>query len=453
MRVLELSDIQGTVLRARPMPYHGAYVIFTVQNASSALTLLERLLPKITSAADWAAPAENAWINVAFSHEGLRKLGLAQAILSGFPREFQQGMAARSAFLGDSGASDPANWDIPHGGNGLDIGLLIMADTPELRDAKIAIGHAAVNGLPGIEIACRLDVGLPPTLREHFGYVDGISRPYIEGQGGVPLPGQPIAKAGEFILGYENELGQTASGPGPEAFWRNGTYLALRKLRQDVAAFRRFLHDSADSDEGRELLAAQMMGRWRSGCPLALSPSHDDPDLVKDPMRNNDFLYLQDDPDGRRTPQGSHIRRVNPRDSLDGTVVDMKLHRLLRRGAAYGDVLPEGQLEDDGVDRGLVLAIINASPGRQFEFVQSQWINDGDFISEGARSDPIVGRRDRDDSFSTLSPRKRYRGLAQFAVTRGGEHLFLPSLTGLRWILGNATPGMLQGDDHLAYHS
>lgn len=145
------------------------------------------------------------------------------------------------------------------------------------------------------------------------------------------------------------------------------------------------LHDSADSDEGRELLAAQMMGRWRSGCPLALSPSHDDPDLVKDPMRNNDFLYLQDDPDGRRTPQGSHIRRVNPRDSLDGTVVDMKLHRLLRRGAAYGDVLPEGQLEDDGVDRGLVLAIINASPGRQFEFVQSQWINDGDFISPRGR--------------------------------------------------------------------
>lgn len=423
------------------MPYHGTYLVFTVQDANSARVLLDRLLPKITSAADWSSPAENAWINVAFSHAGLRKLGLPPEVLAGFPREFEQGMAARSAFLGDTGPSDPANWDLLHGGNGLDIGLLIMAATPALRDAKIAIGRDAVNGLPGIVAAQRLDVGLPPTLREHFGFVDGLSRPFIEGQGGSPMPGQPIAKAGEFVLGYENELGVVAAGPGPEAFWRNGTYIALRKLRQDVAAFRRFLNDSADTPEGRELLAAQMMGRWRSGCPLALSPTQDDPVLARDPMRNNDFHYLEDDPDGRVTPAGSHIRRVNPRDALDGTVVDMKLHRILRRGATYGDVLPEGQLADDGIDRGLVLAVINANPGRQFEFVQSQWVNDGDFISEGDRTDPIAGRKDKSDEFATLRPRKRYRGLAQFAVTRGGEHLFLPSLTGLRWILANAAPG------------
>lgn len=441
MTALELADIQGTVLRARPMPYYGTYLIFTVQDASSALVLLERLLPKITSAADWSSPAENAWINVAFSHTGLRKLGLPADVLAGFPREFAQGMAARSAFLGDTGQSAPVNWDLLHGGNGLDIGLLIMAATPALRDEKIAVGRDAVNGLSGIVTAQRLDVGLPPTMREHFGFVDGLSRPFIEGQGGAPMPGQPVAKAGEFVLGYENELGVIASGPGPEAFWRNGTYIALRKLRQDVASFRRFLNDNADTPEGCELLAAQMMGRWRSGCPLALSPNQDDPELAHDPMRNNDFQYLKDDPDGRVTPAGSHIRRVNPRDSLDGTVVDMKLHRILRRGTTYGDVLPEGQLEDDGVDRGLVLAVINASPGRQFEFVQSQWVNDGDFISEGDRTDPIAGRKDKSDEFVTLRPRKRYRGLAQFAVTRGGEHLFLPSLTGLRWILANAKPG------------
>ena len=97
-------------------------------------------------------------------------------------------------------------------------------------------------------------------------------------------------------------------------------------------------------------------------------------------------------------------------------------------------------MEDDGADRGLVLAVINAEPGRQFEFVQSQWINDGDFISEGDRTDPIAGRKDKADDFTTLSPRKHYRGLAQFSVTRGGEHMFLPSLTGLRWLLQKARP-------------
>lgn len=440
MTTLELADIQGTVLRGRPMPYFGAYVVFTVNHSGSALTLLERLLPKLTSAADWESPAENAWINVAFSHAGLSKLRLPKEILEGFPREFRQGMAARSAFLGDVGPSAPENWDLPHAGNGMDIGLFIMGSSIAQRDEKIAIGRAALGGLPGIVTLHRLDVGLPPTMREHFGFVDGISRPYIEGQGGIPLPGQPIAKAGEFLLGYENELGEIAAGPGPREFWQNGTYISLRKLHQDVAAFRRFLRDNAETPEGQEWLAAQMMGRWRSGCPLAKSPERDDPELARDPKQNNDFQFLQDDPNGKVTPLGSHIRRVNPRDALDGTIVNMKLHRLLRRGSTYGDVLPEGVMEDDGADRGLVIALLNADIGRQFEFVQSQWINDGDFISEGDRTDPFAGRKDKADDFVTLKPRKRYRGLTQFATTRGGEHLFLPGLGGIRWILANAAP-------------
>jgi len=179
-----------------------------------------------------------------------------------------------------------------------------------------------------------------------------------------------------------------------------------------------------------------MMGRWRSGCPLALSPDHDDPTLVADKMRNNDFAYFEDDPHGHKTPVGSHIRRVNPRDALKDTIVDARLHRLLRRGSAYGPMLPEDATEDDGVDRGIVLAIINANPGRQFEFVQSQWVHDGDFVSQGSRSDPIVGRRDRaDDYIYPARPlRKHLLRLPDFTVTRGGEHVFLPGLRGLAWL-------------------
>lgn len=434
---LDLADIQGTVLRNRPMPYFGAYLLFRINDAVTARRHLAGLVRHVTSAADWEHPAENAWINVVFSHEGLRRIGVSDEILAGFPAEFRQGMAARKAFLGDVADSDPENWDMPHGGTGFHIGLMIMAGSEALRDEKLALGHAALASDRGVELVARLNVGVPPTLREHFGFHDGISRPFIEGEGGSPLPGQgEPAKAGEFILGYENELGVFAKAGGPQVLWQNGTFIAIRKIRQHVIPFRRFLRDNAGDRGGEELVAAKIMGRWRSGCPLALAPDADDPGLVADLMRNNAFAYFDDDPDGRKTPVGCHIRRVNPRDALKAGLTDARLHRVLRRGAAYGPLLPEDASEDDGQDRGIVLAMINADPGRQFEFVQSQWINDGDFISQGARTDPIVGRRDLADDF--LFPakpvRRRLTGLKDFTTVRGGEHVFMPGIGGLRWI-------------------
>ncbi|WP_342364129.1 peroxidase [Terrarubrum flagellatum] len=434
---LELSDIQGTVLHSRPLPYFGSYLLFEIHEAQSARTLLARLAPHVTSAQDWEDPPEKAWINVVFSHEGLRKLGVREDHLAGFPIEFRQGMAARKALLGDIGESDPANWDLPHGGTGFDIGVMVMASSVALRDQKVAIGHEAVGGLSGVSLAGKLDVGVPPTLREHFGFHDGISRPFIEGQGGEPLPGQgEAAKAGEFILGYKNELGVVARAGGPEELWRNGTFIAIRKIRQHVAAFRSFLRESAGNLDEQEFLAAKMMGRWRSGCPLALAPTRDDPTCVANPLKNNAFSYFDDDREGRKTPLGSHIRRVNPRDGLKDALTDVRLHRVLRRGAAYGPLLPEEALQDDGQDRGIVLAMINANPGRQFEFVQSQWVNDGDFISQGSRTDPIVGRKDLADDFlfPARPTRRRLTGLKEFTTVRGGEHVFLPGINGLRWL-------------------
>ncbi|MFT7773611.1 Dyp-type peroxidase [Roseateles sp.] len=444
--MLELNDIQGTILRNRPMPYFGAYVLIRIDDAEAARAMLKRLIPHVTSAASWDAPKEDAWINVVFSFEGLRRLGVPQEILDGFPVEFKQGMAARKEYLGDVGRSDPEHWTLPHSGTGLHVGLLVMAGSATLRDQKLAIGHRALDGLSGLSVVARLEVGVPPTMREHFGFADGISRPFIEGEGGEPLPGQDVVKPGEFLLGYENEMGAISTGPGPETFWRNGTYIAIRKIAQNVASFRKFLRDNSKSQDGEEFLAAKMMGRWRSGCPLSLSPERDDPALAADRQRNNAFSYQVDDPAGVKTPVGSHIRRVNPRDALNDTIVDARLHRVLRRGSAYGPMLPEDALEDDGVERGIVIAIINAHPGRQFEFVQAQWVNDGDFVSQGSRTDPIVGRRDRADDYTyPAKPVRRHLvGLPDFTATRGGEHVFLPGLRGLAWICQlpwSGTPG------------
>jgi Dyp-type peroxidase family len=435
---LELHDIQGTVLRSRPMPYFGSYVIFRIEDKHSAYLLIERLIPHITSAADWSEPEENAWINIVFTYQGLKLLGLDTTLLEQFPIEFKQGMAKRKEFLGDVGLSDPANWDLPHGDSGFHIGLLVMAGSEALREEKLEIGRNAISELSGVKMIARLDVGVPPTLREHFGFVDGLSRPFIEGEGGIPLPGQgkPF-KAGEFVLGYPDETGKMATGPGPEEFWKNSTYLSLRKIYQDVFSFRKFLKEQGETTDEQEMVAAKMMGRWRSGCPLSLSPYKDNPELAKDPLRNNDFSYLTSDPDGKQTPSGCHIRRVNPRDSLDNTATNARLHKLLRRGAAYGPLLPEEATEDDGIDRGIVIAFVNANPGRQFEFVQSQWVNDGDFISQGSKTDPIVGRRDHSDSYTYPDKpfRKNIKGIPDFTITRGGEHVFLPGIKGLKWMV------------------
>ena len=158
--------------------------------------------------------------------------------------------------------------------------------------------------------------------------------------------------------------------PTPDVLGRNGTYIVFRKLHTRVAAYRQYLHAKAASREEEALLGAKMVGRWQSGAPLALAPEQDDPELGADPKRNNDYLY-EDDLRGFKCPAGAHARRANPRDALDGEgSVNVRLHRMIRRGTSYGPMLPDGVLEDDGEDRGIVFVFAGAHLKRQFEFVE-----------------------------------------------------------------------------------
>jgi len=217
-----------------------------------------------------------------------------------------------------------------------------------------------------------------------------------------------------------------------EIVGRNGTYVAFRKLHQRVAAFRQYLKTNSTTAADEELLAAKMMGRWRSGAPLALCPFHDDPELGADPHRNNDFLFEADDAAGFKTPGGSHIRRCNPRDASIAGVT--RLHRMIRRGTAYGPTLPEGVMVDDGADRGLMFAFVGAHLGRQFEFVQSQWINDGIFFGAGTDKDPVAGSSGINFTLPREPVRRRLQRIPKFVVTRGGEYCFMPGLRALRWL-------------------
>ena len=432
---LELADIQSGVLRPRPTPYAATYIVFRIDDRKAGRELMRRASAVVTSAANPTSPVADTWVSVALTFQGLRALGVPAESLDSLAWEFRQGMAARAKELGDTDESSPEHWERPLGTPDVHVVLVTVSpDAPRLEAALERARRAYQELSPGITAIWRQDCHALPTETEPFGFRDGISHPAIEGSG---IPGtnpreQPL-KAGEFVLGYLDEMGGIQRTE-PEILGRNGTYIVFRKLHQRVAAFRQYLKANSTSPEEEELLAAKMMGRWRSGAPLALSPIHDDPALGADPRRNNDFLYESEDAAGFKTPGGSHIRRTNPRDASVAGVT--RIHRMIRRGTAYGPPLPDGVLEEDGADRGLMFAFVGAHLGRQFEFVQSQWINDGVFFGAGAAKDPIVGSNREGDSFTVprRPVRRRLQGLPRFVVTRGGEYGFMPGLRALRWL-------------------
>jgi Dyp-type peroxidase family len=431
---LELEDIQSGVLRPRPTPFAAAYILLRIDDSEVGRELMRRASTLVASAVNPSSPAGDAWISVALTFQGLKALGVPQASLDSFGPEFQEGMAARARHLGDIGESAPEYWEKPLGTRDVHVVLVAVAPNAELLEGVLARGRNAYEHLSGLEVIWRQECYALPTEKEHFGFRDGISHPAVEGSG-IPTsnPGEQPIKAGEFVLGYRDETGGFPPMPEPQVLGRNGTYAIFRKLHQRVAMFRQYVRANSSAPHEEELLAAKMMGRWRSGAPLALSPDNDDRELGANPIRNNNFLFA-DDPLGLKTPTGSHIRRANPRDaSVAGAV---RLHRMIRRGTAYGRPLPEGVLEDDGVDRGIMFLFIGSHIKRQFEFVQSEWVNDSTFIGASSEKDPMTGANDGSGVFTIprRPVRRRLQGLPRFVVTRGGEYCFIPGLRALRWL-------------------
>src|ERR1700692_151036 len=94
---LEFSDIQATVLRPRPSPYRGQYVVLRIDDAAQGREMLRRIIPHVAPADDWWLPTLSGWLGVALTFAGLKALGVPQASLDSFPEEFRQGMAARAS--------------------------------------------------------------------------------------------------------------------------------------------------------------------------------------------------------------------------------------------------------------------------------------------------------------------------------------------------------------------
>jgi Dyp-type peroxidase family len=434
--MLELDDIQHILLTRTPA-MTGRYEFLSFENPTGARAWLAELVDRAQSAADVQATMDGSkrWVTLAFTWTGLRALGVPEESLATFPDEFRQGMAARADILGDTGANHPNNWVGGLAGDDMHAIAILFARDEAERQRCTTEHDKLVARCDGVRVLSFLDLNATPPFNyahDHFGYRDQLSQPVIEGSGEEPTPGSgaPL-KAGEFTLGYPDEEGRIPGLPRPDVLSRNGSYMAYRRLQEHVALFRDYLREHAGTREEQELLAAKLMGRWRSGAPLVLAPEHDDPELGADPLRNNDFNYKTMDPHGYAVPLVAHARRLNPRD----TAPNMNRRRMIRRGATYGPLLPDGA-PDDGIDRGIAAFIICASLIRQFEFAQNVWINDRKFHELGNERDPIVGTQDGTLEYKIPKRpvRRVLKGLPAFTTLKGGAYFFLPGLNALRYL-------------------
>ena len=455
--VVDREDIQGIVASGYDHLDHSRFIFLAIKDLDATRKWLAGIVPRITNARHPGDNKARFCLNLAFSSKALKQLAPG---LKGFPHEFERGMNGEEAnlVLGDRNERE---WE--YGARehpDLNVIVILYGSTDkelEALDDKVT-GSAEFS--TGLSIIARQDSVRPHgDYTEPFGYRDGISQPPVQGLLGRGQPSESPINTGEFVLGYSNELnlptqlpsieswvdpsGDLAdhpSKPGNRAFGLNGTYLVFRKYIQKVEEFHHYICKSADTPHERERIAAKIVGRWRTGAPLVLSP--DAPGAEP----RNDFLFMETDPDGAVCPIGAHIRRANPRDSLDmppsRSILISRRHRLLRRGRKFS--LPPDSTEANSKNvQGLYFIVLNADLRRQYEFVQQLWINDPSFNGLDRDRDPLVGdSRDplgsddhnRDFTIQAKPVNRHLRDLPQFVEMKGGGYFFLPGIRAVRFL-------------------
>lgn len=449
MTDLPLQDIQGFVMRTYAMPALRVFVL-KVGNASAARLVLGQLVsgdagvPQVTTAAPWGAKPDTC-VNIGLTHAGLAALGLGTDSLESFPEEFVAGAVQRAQRIGDVGSSAPEHWKGGLAGDGVDALLFLFAQSEAaLETTSASLRALCAGGTAFTELSVH-DARMLPGLVAHFGYRDGFSQPAIDGGPPPPLPDVlGPAPAGEFLLGYPSQWTDFSyQVPQPADLGRNGSFVAFRILEQDCAGFERFLAAaSAQTGLDAELIAAKLCGRWRNGVPLSLSPTSPDPAFPEQNLNAFDYVPTDAVPDafpdrkGERCPIGSHIRRMNPRNSVVAGNGGLK-RRIVRRGLPYGPPYDPAR-PDDGIERGLLGLFIGASLKDQFEFLMADWANKGAFAPglRGTR-DPVLGDNSGEGATFLLPHEGKtiaLDGLSRFVSTRGGAYAFLPSISALRYL-------------------
>jgi Dyp-type peroxidase family len=485
---VDLADVQGLLRFGYKHHTQACFLLLRVQEPEAARAWLATVP---VSSAVAVEPTPPTAVQVALSSAGLRALGVPEDIIAAYSPEFVAGMGqepSRSRRLGDVGASATALWQWGGEENAQPHVLVLLYALPgqlptlqQAIEAQCATGFTLLAALPTVDLN-----GIEP-----FGFVDGLSQPKLDWARERPARDQEQAAytnlscLGEYLLGYPNEYGGYTDRPllapqrDPQALLpraedvptqadlgRNGSYLVLRQLQQDVAGFWRYLDHQAGGDTAqREHLAAAMLGRQRDGTPLVATDRREGsaPEL-------NAFTY-DADPHGRRCPLGAHVRRANPRNGdlppgssgllswlkrtlgfdaqalAQDRVASTRFHRLLRRGRAYSSAYAgpaaAGANANAEADTGLYFICLGANIARQFEFVQGAWLAGTHFDGLSNESDPLLGaRQPAPDGAATDTyampqangPDQRLEGLPPFVTVLGGAYFFLPGIRALRYL-------------------
>jgi Dyp-type peroxidase family len=492
VRSVELDDVQGLVRFGYKHLKEASFLLLRVKDLALARAWLAQV--PITSAVKADPPPRTA-LQVAFTSEGLRALDVAADLREGFSTEFVSGMAsdaARARRLGDVGANDPGHWQWGAGERVPHVAVLLYAGPGGLAAWQQEIEAQCAGGF--VRIACLPTSDLQGV--EPFGFADGISQPEVDWERQRPVRDRDqleygnVSCLGEFLLGYPNEYGlytprplivpqrdpgallpRAEDAPEQADLGRNGCYLVMRQLRQDVQGFWRELDRQAQDDADlRERLAAAMVGRKKNGDPLAAASEESVADRTSTPQsKQNSFTY-EADPQGVRCPLGAHIRRANPRNAdlppgapgilsrlcrmlgfnaavlKQDLIASTRFHRLLRRGRSYGSgeaPVTSAAGPSAGADTGIHFICLAANITRQFEFVQSAWMVGSKFAGLTGESDPLLGHRLPDpgdtptDGFSIPQadgPDRRLSGLPQFVTVVGGAYFFLPGIRAVRYL-------------------
>jgi len=479
-QTLELAEIQGDVLLGL-QKFFECFVFFEIKDTAAFKAASQhRILRRITTSQvvrlrefelrDYKTQGKReniplVGLNIGFTSTGLKKLvGIGDLGDS----SFQAGAKARAADkntiqpLGAGAPTLPINDPVDAQGNlttwlqqfitGVIDGVFLVtggtaeAVEKETQEVLEIAGNAISvtfsetgNTRPGAERG-----------HEHFGWLDGISQPGVTDLT-TPFPGQDLLNAGRFVFGYQD-------APAEKIPWmKNGSFMVFRRLKQLVPEFDKFLLDAAQALQIDPVtLGARAVGRWKSGAPMALTPSQDDTTLGVDPKQNNNFDFV-DDQAQRRCPFGAHIRKTNPRGDLPQDAVDTR--RIIRAGIPFGPEVSaaertSGQTQQE---RGLMFVCYQTSIVGQFEFVQGTWANNPEFVSpvfpkkraDGTLItvgiDPIIGQakppavaRTMDEpapNFPTGSVVSTLNLAQTFVVPTGGGYFFMPSISALRDVL------------------
>ncbi|MEO8905719.1 MAG: hypothetical protein ABI488_24535 [Polyangiaceae bacterium] len=425
--------VQGNILTSYSAEKltHGCFALVRFKSAKSGAAFLRRVATQLTLETSPKGEGE-VKLNLALTFQGLRSLGLNADELARFPKEFQEGLESRAGMLGDVGLNHPERWALPkyNWGSATDgdpVALVLVdavlmlqtrddSDSPDLLPALRArlntLLSDAPHGQAEVEILHVQPTHKPDTDdKGHLGAVDGVSQPVYTEAAKVPAPfaERDRVPLGELLLGYENQTNEL--GALPAALRDNSTFVAIRKMTQDVEMYQ-VLRDQQQ--------LALALGRAENG------------DNLINGTPSNDFTYGANS--DQKCPLFSHIRRANPRTNAP--------RRMLRRGMSFG---PKYTPQTASVERGVMFLAVAASLADQYEVVQ-RWVNGGNSTGGYSGNPDLIAGTYKPGTARKLQYRTE-SGVESIAlpprpaaVLRWGLYAFIPSISALN-SLAEYAPG------------